>query len=204
MKPLDSRLEATIAVLQRMQRSAVERLGQEVLRTHAAGGTIFICGNGGSATTAAHFAQDLGKSTLHGTMDADRLRVLSLAENLSGLTAWANDHGYESVFEQPLRALGRPGDLLVALSGSGNSPNVLRAVEYANQTGIGTFALVGFDGGTLKHLARDCVHVEIDDMEIAENAHLVIAHLVVGYVRDQKRSSETLGQPRESLLECAK
>jgi D-sedoheptulose 7-phosphate isomerase len=179
-------LERTLAALGRLDRASVERLVAEVVRTHERGGTIFVCGNGGSATTASHFAQDLAKSTATGPHDDRRLRVLSLTESVSNLTAWANDVGYDAVFEQPLRALGRAGDLLIAFSGSGNSLNVLNAVRYANGAGISTFALTGFDGGALRGLARDAVHVEAAEMEVAENAHLIVAHQVVNAVREWK------------------
>lgn len=179
-------LEQTRAALAGIDPGALERLCAAVARTHEGGGTIFVCGNGGSATTASHFAQDLAKSTLLDPDDADRLRVVALAD-VSVVTAWANDHGFETVFEQPLRALARPGDLLVALSGSGNSVNVLNAVRWANAHGVETFAATGFDGGTLRRLAGDAVHVDVPDMEIAENAHLAIAHVVVCATREWKR-----------------
>jgi D-sedoheptulose 7-phosphate isomerase len=173
-------------MLGRVDPAALERLCAAVVRVHERRGTIFVCGNGGSATTASHFAQDLAKSTLLGPDDADRLRVVALTD-VSVLTAWANDHGFDTVFEQPLRALARPGDLLVALSGSGNSANVLNAVRWANASGIETFAVTGFDGGELRRLAADAVHVDVADMEIAENVHLAVAHVVVCATREWKR-----------------
>jgi D-sedoheptulose 7-phosphate isomerase len=186
-------LERTLESLARLDSAAVERLVAEVRRTHARGGTIFVCGNGGSATTASHFAQDLAKSTATGPDDDRRLRVLALTDSVSNLTAWANDLGYETVFEQPLRALARPGDLLIAFSGSGNSRNVLAAVRFANGAGIATFAVTGGDGGALRRLARDAVHVEAAEMEVAENAHLVVAHQVVCALREWKRESHGPG-----------
>jgi D-sedoheptulose 7-phosphate isomerase len=188
--PAAAHLERTLRVLVSLDAAAVERLAEAVLRAHGSGGTIFACGNGGSASTASHFAQDLAKSTLSGTSDRQRLRVISLVDGVSSLTAWANDHGYESVFEQPLRALGRPGDLLVAFSGSGNSANVVAAVRHANANGIETFAVTGFDGGELRRIAQDAVHVPAGEMELAENAHLVVAHQVVCAVREWKRERE--------------
>ena len=183
-------LERTLGALARLDPAAVERLVAHVLRAHECGGTIFVCGNGGSAATASHFAQDLAKSTATGPDDDRRLRVLALTDSVSNLTAWANDLGYEAIFEQPLRALGRAGDLLVAFSGSGNSPNVLNAVRYANAAGISTFAVTGADGGVLRELARDGVHVDAAEMEVAENAHLVVAHQVVCAVREWKRERD--------------
>ena len=179
-------LAATLAALEALDRAAVARLAEAVCRTHARGGTVFFCGNGGSATTASHFAHDLAKSTLRDDADGDRVRAIALNDAASGLTAWANDSGYETVFEQPLRALARPGDLLVAISGSGNSRNVLNAVRWAGEHGLGTFGLTGFDGGALRDLAQDAVHVPVAHMEVAENAHVVVMHLVVRAVRRWK------------------
>jgi D-sedoheptulose 7-phosphate isomerase len=180
-------LEDTLAALARLDQAAVARLVAAIQDTHERRGTIFVCGNGGSATTASHFAQDLAKSTAAGPEDDRRLRVLALTESVSSLTAWANDVGYEAVFEQQLRTLGRPGDLLIALSGSGASANVLKAVRYAHDSDISTFAVTGFDGGDLRRLARDTIHVETAEMEVAENAHLVVLHQVVCAVREWKR-----------------
>jgi D-sedoheptulose 7-phosphate isomerase len=182
-----------LAALAQLDQAAVQRLVAAILETHERGGTIFVCGNGGSATTASHFAQDLTKSTATGPADHHRLRVLALTESVSSLTAWANDLGYDAVFEQQLRALGRPGDLLIALSGSGASPNVLNAVRYAHDADIATFAVTGFDGGPLRRLARDTVHVATGQMEIAENAHLVVIHQVVCAVREWKHERDASG-----------
>ena len=116
--------------------------------------TIFLCGNGGSAAAASHFGQDLAKGTLSSMSATRRFRVIPLTDNIGFITALANDEGYESIFEQQLRNLAREGDLLVAISGSGNSPNVLRAVEYAHSIGMTTIGVTGFDGGKLRALAR--------------------------------------------------
>ena len=119
------------------------------------GATVFLAGNGGSAANASHFGQDLAKGTL-ASMDATRrFRVIPLTDNIGFITALANDEGYDSIFEQQLRNLGRRGDVLVAISGSGNSPNVLRAVEYARSAGIKTIGVTGFDGGKLRKLADE-------------------------------------------------
>lgn len=195
---LSRHLESTVAVLRRLDLAAVDRLCGAVLRTHREGGTIFICGNGGSASTASHFGQDLAKSTALGRDDARRLRVIPLTDSVSAITAWANDHGYETAFEQPLRSLARPGDLLIALSGSGNSPNVLNAVRWANAAGLATFGVAGFDGGQLKRLARDTVHVDVHEMEVAENAHIVVTHLVVCAVREWRRRGGDVFRPLEA------
>jgi D-sedoheptulose 7-phosphate isomerase len=149
------------------------------------GATVFLIGNGGSAANASHFGQDLAKGTL-ASMDATRrFRVVPLTDNIGFITALANDEGYDSIFEQQLRNLGRRGDVLVAISGSGNSPNVLRAVEYARSTGIKTIGVTGFDGGKLRKLADESVHIPVDDMGMTEALHSVVFHLVMSRLRDR-------------------
>lgn len=149
------------------------------------GATVFLVGNGGSAANASHFGQDLAKGTL-ASMDArKRFRVVALTDNIGFITALANDEGYDSIFEQQLRNLGRPGDVLVAISGSGNSPNVLRAVEYARSIGMKTIGVTGFDGGKLRRLADEGVHIPVEDMGMTEALHSVVFHLAMARLRDR-------------------
>jgi D-sedoheptulose 7-phosphate isomerase len=147
---------------------------------------VFIFGNGGSATTASHMSEDLGKSLLkHANLKDEtqrRLRVMSLTDNVGWLTAVGNDVGYEQVFVQQLMNFGRPGDLAIAISGSGNSPNVLAAVDWANCHQLTTFALTGYDGGRLKPLAQAGLHVDLADMGMVESIHLCLFHWVLNDV----------------------
>ena len=145
--------------------------------------TIFLIGNGGSAAAASHFGQDLAKGTLSSMRAKRRFRVIPLTDNVGFITALANDEGYESIFEQQLRNLARRGDVLVAISGSGNSPNILRAVEYARSIGMKSIGITGFDGGKLRALADESVHVPIEDMGMTEALHGVIFHLVMAQLR---------------------
>jgi D-sedoheptulose 7-phosphate isomerase len=159
---------------------------------HAAfedGATVFLIGNGGSASAASHFGQDLAKGTLSSMQAERRFRVVPLTDNIGYITALANDEGYESIFEQQLRNLGRAGDLLVAISGSGNSPNVLRAVEYAKASGIKTVGVTGFDGGRLREIADEGVHVPIEDMGMTEALHGVVFHIAMARLRSQISSA---------------
>jgi D-sedoheptulose 7-phosphate isomerase len=142
-------------------------------------GQIFVVGNGGSAATASHFAVDLGKGASLGA--ERRFRVLSLTDNVPWITALGNDLSYEDVFVEQLRNYARPGDLLLAFSGSGNSENVLRAVRYANSVGCRTIGLSGFAGGRLRDEAQECIVVQADHMGRIEDGHFVIQHLVVYY-----------------------
>lgn len=144
---------------------------------------IFICGNGGSGSNASHFCEDVGKGSLrredYENDDKRRVRILSLTDNTPYILAWANDEGYDRVFVEQMKNLAGPGDLLIAISGSGNSPNILRAVEWSKRHGITTFGCTGFSGGKLRQMADHCLHVPLDDMGIVETVHLAAFHWVV-------------------------
>jgi D-sedoheptulose 7-phosphate isomerase len=182
-------------------RPFLERVGQELMRVEPAeikrladlmydcyehGRFIFVCGNGGSGSNASHFCEDIGKGTLRREdFDNDnkkRVRILSLTDNTPYILAWGNDEGFERVFVEQLKNLASPGDLLIAISGSGNSPNILRAVEWANQHGLTTFGCTGFSGGKLRTLAHHNFHVPLDDMGIVESIHLTAFHWVVDHL----------------------
>ena len=169
--------------LGRIDAAEVRALADAIWECYEHGRTVFLCGNGGSGSNASHFCEDLGKGTLRREdFDNDRkkrLRVLSLTDNTPYLLAWGNDEGFDRVFVEQLKNLARPGDLLIAISGSGNSPNVLRAVEWANRNGLKTFGCTGFGGGKLRTLAQQGLHVPLDDMGIVESIHLTVFHWVV-------------------------
>lgn len=147
---------------------------------------VFILGNGGSGTTASHMAEDLGKSTLRPEDLKDeskkRLKVLSLTDNAGWLLAVGNDCGYDQIFVQQLMNYGGPGDLVLAISGSGNSPNVLAAVDWSNRHGLKTFGLTGYNGGKLRKQAQTGLHVPLDDMGMVESIHLCLFHWVLNDV----------------------
>jgi len=147
--------------------------------------TVFLFGNGGSAATASHLCEDLGKGTLKSKNETKRLRIISLTDNTPYILAWANDEGYETIFEQQLRNLARPGDLAIGISGSGNSKNVLRAVEYADAAGLVTIGMTGFDGGQLRNMVDHCVHVPIFEMGMVECMHMIIGHYLVNSLRQR-------------------
>jgi D-sedoheptulose 7-phosphate isomerase len=144
---------------------------------------VYLIGNGGSGSNCSHFCEDLGKGTIRREdFDNDskrRLRILSLTDNTPYILAWGNDEGFDRVFVEQLKNLGSPGDLLIAISGSGNSPNILRAVDWANRHGLKTIGCTGFTGGKLQTLAQHNFHVPIDDMGIVESIHLTAFHWVV-------------------------
>jgi D-sedoheptulose 7-phosphate isomerase len=147
---------------------------------------VYVFGNGGSGTTATHICEDLGKSSLHQHELQDetkkRLKIISLTDNLGWILALGNDVGYDQIFVQQLMNYGSRGDLVIAISGSGNSPNVLKAVDWANRHGLKTFGLTGFNGGKLRSMAHAGMHVPLDDMGMVESIHLALFHWVLNDV----------------------
>jgi len=167
----------------RIDAAEVQKLADLIHERYAKGRFVFLIGNGGSGSNASHFCEDLGKGTLTRQFFDDdtkkRLKVLSLTDNTPYILAWGNDEGFDRVFVEQLKNLASPGDLLVAISGSGNSPNILRAVEWANKHDLTTFGCTGFSGGKLRGLAQYSLHVPLDDMGIVESIHLTAFHWVV-------------------------
>ena len=147
---------------------------------------VYIFGNGGSGTTATHMSEDLGKSSLREKDLHDetkkRLKVMSLTDNLGWIMAVGNDLAYDQIFVQQLMNYGRAGDVVIAISGSGNSPNVLKAVDWANRHGLKTFGLTGYSGGKLRTMAQGGLHVPLNDMGMVESIHLCLFHWVLNDV----------------------
>jgi len=177
----DAYLEYLASVMRNIDRAQIARFIETLLDARERGAAVFFIGNGGSAATASHFANDL----CIGTNDyAKPFRVISLADNVAVLSAIGNDYGYEDIFSRQLHALGKRGDVVVAISASGNSPNLLKAFEIAKANGITTVALTAFDGGKMARVADLCVHVPTAPKEYgpAEDAHMVLNHLVGSYL----------------------
>ena len=166
----------------------LEQAAVMLLTCQARGRVVFVVGNGGSAATASHFACDLSKGTRRD--GPPTFHVVSLTDNVPLLTAWANDSGYDRVFSEQLTALARPGDLLVAISASGNSPNVVAAVDAARSCGMSVVSLSGRSGGRLAHLVDVLVNVPSDTIEVVEDAHLIVAHSLCVAVRERLASGE--------------
>jgi D-sedoheptulose 7-phosphate isomerase len=170
----------------RLNQADIQRWADLVYQAWENGRFVFIIGNGGSGTTASHMAEDLGKSTLRPADLKDeakrRLKVLSLTDNAGWLLAVGNDCGYDQIFVQQLMNYGSQGDLLIAISGSGNSPNILTAVDWANRHGLVTFGLTGYGGGKLKAMQQHGLHVALDDMGMVESIHLCVFHWVLNDV----------------------
>ena len=170
-------------VLDRMQPAAIAAFVEILLDARERGARIFFIGNGGSAATATHFANDIAL----GSRAWDRpFHALSLTDNVACVTAIANDYGYEQVFAVQLKTQMVPGDVVVAISASGNSPNVVKAIEHANAHGGVTVALTGFDGGRLRQIAQLSVHVPSHHGEYGpvEDVHLILDHVVAAYLQE--------------------
>ncbi|MBK8477961.1 MAG: SIS domain-containing protein [Opitutaceae bacterium] len=174
-------LERVRAMLATLDTGAVAAAAGVLLEAYAGGRTVFVCGNGGSASTASHMAADLGKNTV--APGRPRLRVLSLNDNMAWFSALANDLGYENVFVEQMENLLQPGDVLVALSASGDSANVVRAAEFARAHGGRVVALVGFTGGRLLALADVAVHLRCDAYGPVEDGHLILTHVFTDAIR---------------------
>jgi len=180
---IETYLQRLRSELQQVDPAESTRLADLLFAAWESGQTVFILGNGGSACTASHLCEDLGKGALRQADLCDeskrRLRVLSLTDNVGWMTAIGNDCGYDQIFVQQLMNFGQPGDLVVAISGSGNSPNVLAAVDWANRHDLKTFSMTGFGGGKLKQMAHDGMHVALDDMGMVESIHMCLLHWVI-------------------------
>ena len=178
-------------LLTRLDFSAVERFIEILDNTRRKGQTVFFVGNGGSAATASHWVNDLSIGAQ--VKGAPHFRALSLTDNVSILTCIGNDRSYEELFVGQLEVLFRQGDVLVAISASGNSPNVLRAIEYADSHGGTTIGLTGFDGGQMKSLCHFCINVETAKGEYGpvEDVHLVLDHVVTSYLKARDRASRS-------------
>ncbi len=173
--PLEAYIDRLKTTLDKISREEINGFLNLLVDALEAGRNVFTLGNGGSAATASHMAVDFNKGLSWGK--ARRFRFLCLSDNLPTLTAYANDVSYEDVFVEPLKNFLESGDLVIAISGSGNSRNVIKAVEYANAHGAVTVGLTGYDGGLLKKTARHGVHIPIRDMQVTEDLHMVLDHL---------------------------
>ncbi len=177
----DSYLNYLQSILKKIDTKDIARFTETLLNARKRKATVFFIGNGGSAATASHFANDISI----GSNDYEEpFKAISLTDNVPILTAIGNDFGYEEIFVRQLRVLGQPEDVVVGISASGNSPNLLKAFEYAKNTGIKTVAITAFDGGKLKTMADYGIHIPTGLKEYgpAEDAHMILDHLVGAYL----------------------
>ena len=196
LKELESYRAREIGVFQKLNLENVNTIMNVLEEARESGKHIFICGNGGSAATASHYAGDFNKGvnvgllrlcghSSDGTPNADKTKGIPLynfeclSDNVPTMMAVSNDESYAECFRFPLSVKMKEGDLLIGISGSGNSENVVNAMKYAKENGGTTIAIVGYSGGKMKEMADYCIHVDVNDMQIAEDLHLVLDHMMM-------------------------
>ena len=196
MKELEGYRSREIEVYQRLNLEDVNRVMNVLEEARETGKHIFICGNGGSAATASHYAGDFNKGVNMGLLNldghssdgvpnADKMKEIPLynfeclSDNVPTMMAVSNDESYAECFRFPLSIKMQEGDILIGISGSGNSANVVNAIHYANENGGTTIAIVGYSGGKMKKMADYSIHVDVDDMQIAEDLHMVLDHMMM-------------------------
>lgn len=184
---IDRYLREVIECLENLRRNQpgfFDELASVLIKARDDRKTVFFMGNGGSASTASHFTSDLAKGTI--VEGVTRFKALSLADNVPQMLAWGNDSCYEDIFIEQLKNLMEPGDVVIGISGSGNSENVLRALRYANEKGAYTVGLTGFDGGKIKDISNLCLIVPVHNMQQIEDIHMLVDHLVTSLIREEE------------------
>jgi len=176
MNTVSDYFELVKSALDSVDLHALNRAIDRIWQCYVDGGTIFTFGNGGSSSTASHFTGDMIKGLSYNNMP--RFKSICLSDNQAGLLAIANDIDYADIFVEPLKNFLSEKDIVIGFSGSGNSPNIIKAIEYANNRHIDSIGCSGFSGGRLKALSKISVHVNVDDMEAAEDCHLAIGHSI--------------------------
>jgi D-sedoheptulose 7-phosphate isomerase len=175
-----------LAAIDRIDTGLVQQAIEWFREARDASKHIFVCGNGGSASTASHFACDIVKGASYNR--DSRFRIMALTDSMATITAYSNDVSYDCIFAEQLKNFAQPGDLVMCISGSGNSPNVLRAMEYANSIGCKTIALTGRDGGKLGPLAQLGIQVAVPHMGRIEDAHMIVCHMIAYHFMENHAS----------------
>ena len=180
-------ISENIKILQSLDANEIAAAVELVVQAGESGSRIYAIGNGGSASTASHFVNDMGKGASLGRVK--RFKVIPLTDNVEWMTALSNDLSYEDVYVEQLKNFAEKNDVLLAISGSGNSENVIRAVQYANETGCHTIGFTGFDGGKLRNLVERCIVIDSDHMGRIEDMHVILQHIICYYFMDQEQSA---------------
>jgi D-sedoheptulose 7-phosphate isomerase len=174
--------EDLVALIKIINLDEIEAFAIELAELYRLRKNIFIMGNGGSGSTASHFACDINKGVSINL--PVRFKVLCLNDNIPTMLAYANDISYEDIFVEQLKNYLVEGDLVIGISGSGNSPNVLKAIEYANLNGAHTFGISGFDGGQLKNISNKSIIIKSFDMQKVEDCHMILVHIIMQYFKN--------------------
>jgi D-sedoheptulose 7-phosphate isomerase len=183
-KIIDEYIDKSITCLQNLKKmnSQIEKISQILIDARDSKRKVFLLGNGGSASTASHFICDLNKTS---TMkDRNRIKAISLVDNMPIISAYGNDVSYDSIFSEQLKNLLEPRDVVIAISGSGNSKNVIEAVSYAKEKGAIIVGLTGFDGGKLKSKCDECLVIPSNSMYMIEDMHLMFNHIITSVIRE--------------------
>jgi D-sedoheptulose 7-phosphate isomerase len=189
MNHFEEYIKKEIEIIQQLDVVAIERVANLMLDTYHQGKQVFICGNGGSAASASHITGDFIKGASFGL--EKRWRFICLNDNITTMMAISNDISYEDIFVEPLKNFANPGDLFIGISGSGNSTNVVKAMEYAQASGLATVALCGFRGGKIREIADVNIYTPIMDMQITEDLHMMALHMIFQYIVKQLFGAST-------------
>ncbi len=173
---IENYLGGVAGLISKLPSDQIDGIVQVIKQAYLEGRRVLICGNGGSAATASHLSEDLQKGI--GCLTCKKFKVMALTDSAPLITAWANDTDYASIFVEQVQTWAQAGDVLVAISGSGNSPNIIRAVETANEMGMTTIGLTGMGGGKLSKLATKSIVVASDSMQQIEDVHIVLSHII--------------------------
>ncbi len=174
-------VDLEMRTLERFDKQAAAEVLGAILRAYEAEGTIYVCGNGGSASTASHMANDFNKGISEYVQK--KFRFYSLTDNVATMLSIANDISYDEMFRFQLQGRLRKEDLVIGISGSGNSMNVVNALTYAREQGVQTVAVCGYSGGKIKEIADVAFHVDINNMQIVEDVHLILNHLLMNVLQ---------------------
>lgn len=192
MSQIESYIQLLKNTLDELDRDQINKAIIAFLKVYEAGGTIYTFGNGGSGASASHAAGDFLKGASYG-LDK-RFRIICLNDNLPSMMAIANDIGWEDIFIEPLKNFIQPNDLVIGISGSGNSTNVVKAMQYAKDQGVTTIAFCGFKGGKIKELADIVIHSKAMDMEIAEDIHMIVFNIIKKEMISRLHTSNSMGR----------
>lgn len=181
-KLINNYLERLKTTIDNLDKEEVEGFINLLLNARENQNTVFIMGNGGSAATASHFLCDIAKGASYGC--EKRFKVVCLNDNMAIMMAYANDVGYDDVFVEQLKNQLQKGDVVIGISGSGNSKNVLKAIDYANKNNAVTVGVTGYNGGTLKGICSHSVNANVDDMQISEDIHMILVHMAMQIINN--------------------
>lgn len=187
-KQINNYIDNLTQTLNNLDVNEIENCANILLEAYETGNNIFICGNGGSAATASHFACDINKGVSYGL--EKRFKIIPLTDNLGTITAYSNDVGYDAVFVEQLKNFFNPGDVIIGISGSGNSSNVIKAIEFVNDNSGVSIGWTGFEGGKLKEISHHSVNANINDMQISEDIHMTLVHIMMKATRKALTGSE--------------